>query len=67
MLALIVKPRLRGTNKFEKVLDDLSSFSPVILEGDNLDSLKGEIEQLRDTIRISPLWRAVVMALFISR
>jgi diacylglycerol kinase (ATP) len=46
MLALIVKPRLRGTNKFEKVLDDLSSFSPVILEGDNPDSLKGEIEVL---------------------
>jgi diacylglycerol kinase (ATP) len=47
MIALIVKPKLRGTNKFEKILADLARFGPVILKGNNPDSLSAEIVELR--------------------
>jgi len=47
MIALVVKPKLRGTNKFEKVLADLARFTPVILQGNNPDSLNAEIVELR--------------------
>jgi diacylglycerol kinase (ATP) len=46
MLALIVKPNLQGTNKFAKVLAELTNLDPVVLSGDNPDSLRGEIAKL---------------------
>jgi diacylglycerol kinase (ATP) len=47
MIALVVKPKLRDTNKFEKILADLARFSPVILQGNNPDLLGAEIVELR--------------------
>lgn len=47
MLALVVKPALRGTRKFSKVLAELEQLDPVIIEGDTRESIKKEIAELR--------------------
>jgi diacylglycerol kinase (ATP) len=46
MLALIVKPSLRGKSRFTRVLSDIANLDPVILSGVDADSLRTEIAEL---------------------
>ena len=48
MIALVVKPKLLGTKRFEKVLDELTHLGPVILNGSDATSLRTEITELRN-------------------
>ena len=46
MIALVVKPKLLGSKRFEKVFNELSHLKPVILSGNDAASLKAEISEL---------------------
>lgn len=48
MLALIVKPSVRDTSRFSRVLSDLKPLEPVVLTGSTKESLKSEIAELWD-------------------
>ena len=46
MLALIVKPSIRDTSRFSRVLADLEPLEPVVLTGSTKESLESEIAEL---------------------
>lgn len=48
MIALVVKPKLLGSKRFEKVVEELSHLKPVILSGNDAASLRAEIAELRN-------------------
>jgi len=48
MIALVVKPKLLGSKRFEKVVEELSHLKPVVLSGNNAASLREEISELRN-------------------
>lgn len=46
MLALVVKPSLVGSSRFDKVLAGIAHLEPVVLKGADVESLKSEIVEL---------------------
>ena len=46
MIALLVKPGLRSTKKFNKVLDEIVDLNPIIINGSDATSIKNEIAEL---------------------
>jgi len=46
MLALIVKPSIRDTSRLSKLLAELETFNPVVLNGATKESLQNEIAEL---------------------
>ncbi|MEY2773303.1 MAG: Diacylglycerol kinase catalytic domain, partial [Actinomycetota bacterium] len=48
MIALVVKPKLLGSKRFKKVVDELSHLKPVILSGNDAASLRAEISELHN-------------------
>ena len=46
MLALVVKPSIRDSSRLSKVLTELETFNPVVLNGATKESLQNEIAEL---------------------